>query len=233
MCVKVLIPFYKEKQKLEKCLGALKGQVNKEDIIIRDDTETKCGFVHNCNELIYDALETQPIYLIILNQDCYLEAGAITAMVDFMNEHPRCAIGGIKQFATEGGDDIIHGGCTAAFPNGQHIGGKKSAGDCKENAKMPWVNGACMIVRVAALIDFGVMDKNYTHICSDSDWCYSARDRGWEVWYIADATCVHEQNISRKPDDDNQKRQMHSDVIRFRDKWITDGVYRELSMEIF
>ena len=44
-------------------------------------------------------------------------------------------------------DYIVHGGCTLAFPNGQHVIGRVSHGDCAVSRQYPWVNGACMIAR--------------------------------------------------------------------------------------
>ena len=61
---------------------------------------------------------------------------------------------------------------------------------------MPWVNGAALAVRLESLYDIGVMDENYFLFCSDADWCYTARARGWEVWYCATADCIHETGVS-------------------------------------
>jgi GT2 family glycosyltransferase len=234
MSVTVVIPVYKNKDKLETCLSHLKAQKEPiSDIKTYDDTESRFGFVKAVNGLIRPLMSSKQQYVVVLNQDCYLKPNAVEEMVKFMDENPKCAIGGIKHLLPEDEDEIIHGGCTKAFPSGWHITGSVKNGDCAENKQMPWINGACMIVRMEALKDIGVMDENFNMICSDSDWCYTARDRGWEVWYIANAVAVHEHGISKGTKDNSINKKKLQDTVRFRDKWITDGSYRELVMEIF
>ena len=233
MQIKVLIPYYKAEKQLAACMKALDGQVAPGDIIVHDDSEASTGFVRASNELLRPLLRQDVDYAILLNQDCYLKPGAVGKMIDFMEKHPKCAIGGIKHFGPVDKDLITHGGCTQAFPNGLHLAGYQSKGELGKNKRMPWVNGACMIIRMDAIVDIGLMDPNYKLICSDSDWCYTARDRGWEVWYIADAECVHDHGLSKSTKDVKTNKIKLLDTVRFRDKWITDGVYRELFLEIF
>ena len=150
-----------------------------------------------------------------------------------MDAHPRCAIAGIKQLSSENSDLIIHGGCGEAYPNGQHLSGLVSRDDHTTSRQMPWVNGACMVVRMESIPWFGLMDENMFLIGSDSDWCYTARSRGWQVWYIAEASCVHEQGVTSGNADEKVQRQMYLDMIYWRNKWVGSDLYRELSMEIF
>lgn len=234
MSVGIVIPFYKNKDQLEKCSKAIRGQSEK-NIIKRvvDNSKNNTGFTKACNDGIRELWDSDCEYFILLNQDCYLKPDAVKNMVKFMDDNPKCAIGGIKQIRDGNRDLIVHGGCTEAFPNGRHLGGSVKAGDHSENKRMPWVNGACLIVRRKAIIDIGLMDENFFLICSDSDWCYTARMRGWEVWYIADAECYHEEGVSAKQPDKKTGSIMKLDVVAFRDKWIIDSNFREMSMEIF
>ncbi len=226
MSVTVVIPFYKNKEQLEKCLAA---SVHVEPPIVVDDSSTGFGFTNSVNRGLR---QVKTDYAIILNQDCYLRSGAVDKMVSFMLEHPDCAIAGIKQLSSENEDQIIHGGTLECFPTGRHEGGKVSEGDCSSNKQVPWVNGACMIVNMDALIEIGLMDPNFKMFGSDSDWSYTARQRGWETWYIADAVCVHEQGVS-KTQDEKMANIFEADMQYFADKWISGEQYKELSTEIF
>lgn len=227
--ITVVIPFYKNKTQYDKCVAALKNV----KIITHDDSDKGEGFTKSVNYGIKAAIKTEPNpYYLILNQDCYLEKDAISNMVEFMEAHPKCAIAGIKQLSSEDKDHIIHGGTGECFPAGKHVGGLVSHGDCAENKQVPWVNGACMIVRAEALLSIGLMDENYKMFGSDADWSYTARARNWETWYIADATCTHEQGAS-KVQDEKTGKVFDYDMLYFRDKWINGEQYRDLSLEIF
>ncbi len=229
--ITVVIPFYKREDQLDKCLEAIgsDGQA-----LTVDDSNRGLGFTKTVNEGVKPLIpfyESDP-YALVLNQDCYLMPGAIEKMVSFMNAHPKCAIAGIKQLSSNNEDHIIHGGTYECFPAGRHEGGQVSRGDCTENKQVPWVNGACMIVRLEAILEIGLMDETMKMFGSDADWSYTARARGWECWYIADAVCVHEQGASKSMDEKMHKT-FEKDMLAFRSKWVDGDLYRELSLEVF
>lgn len=232
MSITVVIPAYKKPEQLEKCKAALaecRGAVN--NIHVWDNNEENIGFTAGVNAVIrkYQMLK----YVVVLNQDCYLRPDALEKIETFMDTHPKCAIAGIKQLSDQNEDVIIHGGCKEAYPAGVHIGGLVSKGDCAESKQMPWANGACLVVRTSALQDIGLMDENMFLIGSDSDWCFTARARGYEVWYIADAVCVHEQGVTAGSEDPFLRKAMFKDMLYWKSKWIDGRLFRELSMEIF
>ena len=233
MSVGIVIPFYKKSEQLKKCNEALSKQTYKDiETFIHDNSENNLGFTKAVNIGLRKYLNKT--YTIVLNQDCYLKPDAIEKMVKFMDEHTNCAIGGIKQISVNNPDFILHGGCTMAFPQGRHIIGSQGRKDCSVSLKMPWVNGAVLIVRNSLIPEFGLMDENFFLIGSDSDWCYAARQRGCEVWYIAEAECSHEDDgISKVSSDLALTARMRLDMVYFADKWITDGCFRELSLEVF
>lgn len=233
--IPVIIPFYKNKAQIEKCLESLNLEPQGTWFyLVEDDSSLGSGFTKTCNRGIVGIRRTniESPYAILLNQDCFLKKGAIPAMVSFMDSHPRCAIAGIKQLSSRNEDQIIHGGTLECFPAGRHEGGLVSRGDCSESKQVPWVNGACMIVRLEAILEIGLMDENMKMFCSDADWSYTARARGWECWYIAEASCVHEQGVSANMDE-SMSRTFEQDALYFRSKWIDGELYRDLSLEIF
>lgn len=227
-----LIPYYKNADQLEKCKKALECQLSY--VRIEDDSETGNGFTKTVNKLLREhaICKVPRTYAIILNQDCYLKPDAAEKMVSFMDAHPKCAIAGIKQLSSQNEDHIIHGGTYEAFPAGRHEGGLVSRGDCAVSKQVPWVNGACMIVRLEAILDTGLMDENMKMFGSDADWSYTARARGWQTWYIADAVCIHEQGASKSMDTKMQ-RIFERDMLYFRFKWVDGDLYRELVSEVF
>lgn len=216
-----IIPFYKRQDQLDRCLAALAASTHPVTPFVHDNNTDNIGFTRACNLGLRRAMDLGHEFAILLNQDCYVTPIAIASALQFMAEHPRCAICGPKQLIAEDPDIIIHGGCTDAFPTGKHITGRVSNNDCAVSLPMPWVNGACMIVRIAALYDTGLMDDGYFLIASDSDFCFTARQRGWEVWYCATASVLHESGgVSSKQQSLDQLAHFNADQIRFRDKWL-------------
>lgn len=228
----VLVPTYKKPEQVQKCKQALTAQTFQEfSSEFREDYAGE-GFTKNVNKLLKKALSSGEGFAVILNQDCYLRPDALDVMYKFMLKHPRCAIAGVKQLSASNEDQIIHGGTYECFPAGRHAGGKVSQGDCTVNKQVPWVNGACMIVRLTAVQEIGLLDVTMQMFASDADWSYTARARGWETWYIADAVCVHEQGASKEMDPKMYKV-FEKDMIAFRSKWVDGDLYRDLSLETF
>lgn len=229
----VLIPAYKAPEKLEKCLKAVNESIDVEvEVYKHDNSEDNIGFTKAVNKMILWAYNEKFKYAVVLNQDCYLKPDAIRKMIDFMDTHPMCFIGSVKQLSDQNEDLIIHGGTADAFPFGRHIGGLISQGNCSVSKKMPWPNGACMIVRLEFIPDIGLMDPNYFLIGSDADWGFTARARGFEIWYIADAVCVHEQGVSGGETTKEMSRIMVTDMNYFREKWIGTELFKDLSLEV-
>ena len=146
-----------------------------------------------------DAFKRGFPYALLLNQDCYPEPDAIETLVKFMETHPRCAIAGPMQVSAENPDEIVNAGGLMAFPFGRHRGSASRArGDFSQSEQVAWINGACMFARLDAVLDFGLLDEGMFLIGSDSDWCLSARSRGWETWYCAEARVLHEGGVSNE-----------------------------------
>lgn len=216
-----IIPFYKEREKLDACLSCLKASTHPIEPFVVDNNVENRGFTKACNIGLREAMKRGHTYAMLLNQDCYLQPDTVEKALAFMGAHPRCAIAGLKQLATDDTDWIIHGGCTEAFPAGRHISGRVSQNDCSVSLPMPWVNGACMVLRIEALYEIGLMDEGYFLIASDADLCFVARQRRWEVWYCADAVVRHDRHgVSSKQRILEELAHFNADQIYFRDKWI-------------
>lgn len=167
--------------------------------------------------------------MLMLNQDMYLEHTAVEKMIAFMDFHPRCGIGAPLQLHSGNPGYVICAGGCEAFPMGKH-----EHGDLKEfteNKEIPWANGACMILRKEMIQEIGLLDENYLLIGSDSDYCFTARSRGWQVWRIAKAKGIHEQGASGRLGDLNIELMKIKDMLYFGRKWLTGEMYRDLAPE--
>ena len=63
--------------------------------------------------------------------------------------------------------------------------------DFERSADVPFVVGACFLVRTAAFRAVGGFDERYWLYAEEADLCRRLRDAGWRIRYVADAEAVH------------------------------------------
>ena len=73
------------------------------------------------------------------------------------------------------------------------------------------------------------MDENMYLVGSDSDWCYTARQRNYEVWYCADVEVIHEGGITVGPPVAELQPTMVRDMTYWRDKWVGGKLFKMLN----
>jgi tetratricopeptide (TPR) repeat protein/GT2 family glycosyltransferase len=228
--IPAIIPYYKNENQLNRCVTHLNKQtVEGIEIFIRDNSNDNIYFTAAVNEGIKKYLNQSCEYIIILNQDMYLEPTAVQTMTIFMNSHPECGIGAPLQLHPKDPYYVICGGSYEAFPMGKHEHGQLS--NFTENKQILWCNGACMILRKKMVREIGLLDENFVFIGSDSDYCFTARSRGWQIWLIAGARGIHEHGASGGSRDRDIEILKIKDMIYFGKKWLTGDLYREMAYE--
>ena len=227
--IPVIIPFYKNRHQFAKCIQHLQSQTVPVEVFVRDNSVDNIYFTAAVNEGIKKYLDQDNEYLLILNQDMYLESDAIAEMLKFMNSHPDCGIGTPLQLDPQNPDYVIYAGGFDAFPLGRHMHGKVSG--FTEDAPVVWGNGACMILRKEMVQDIGLLDKNLVFLASDSDYSFTARSRGWQVWRIAKARGIHEHGAGGKTDNLEIELLKLNDILYFSKKWLTGESFREMAYE--
>ena len=227
--IPVIIPHFQKAEQLKHCVHCLKQQSLAVDIFIRDNNENNVFFTAAVNEGIQTFLNRECDYMVILNQDMYLKPDAVQAMVELMKSQPQCGITMPLQIHATLPDTCICAGGLEAFPFGKHSYGPLAQFTSDE--PVAWANGACMMLRKEMIQDIGLLDKNYIFIGSDSDYCFTARSRGWEVWRCAAAHGIHEHGASGRSDSPTVELLKINDMLYFARKWLTGQLYRELALE--
>jgi hypothetical protein len=59
-----------------------------------------------------------------------------------------------------------------------------------------WAVGAALLIRRAALEEIGALDDSLFMYAEDLDWCWRAREAGWQIWFTPDAVVRHIGNVS-------------------------------------
>ena len=153
------------------------------------------GFQHAC------ATRT-PSYVFLLNPDTEVRAGAVAALVEFLEAHPQAGIAGPSFENADGGDWKI----AFHFPTllgeleqGLNLGLttrllKRWAVVRRmddRSAAVDWVSGSAMMIRPEVFAAVGGMDENYFLYFEETDLCRRMRRAGFTSWYVPQSRIMH------------------------------------------
>jgi N-acetylglucosaminyl-diphospho-decaprenol L-rhamnosyltransferase len=162
--------------------------------------EANAGFSAATNQAIRAG--TAPAIL-ALNPDTRVTGGALDRMLEVIDQHREVAVCGPL---LELEDGTLDHAAKRSFPTpisalghfsgiGRRPGarGELAAYRAPEVAQGPVeaVNGACMLIRRAALDQVGLFDERFWMYMEDLDLCYRIREAGWLTWYEPAAQVIH------------------------------------------
>jgi len=164
------------------------------------------GFARGVNQGI--AATTAP-YVLIMNPDCRLVAGAAAALRAVLEEHEQCAIVGPRilnpdgsvQGSARGDPDMLTGlfGRTQVLrrylpflpASKRNVVTADAIRSGQSSIEVDWLSGACMLARREALATVHGFDERYFLYWEDADLCRRLRDRGYHVRFGPGATAIH------------------------------------------
>lgn len=143
-----------------------------------------------------------PSYLFLLNPDTEVRAGAIAALVQFLEAHPEAGIAG-PSFETGAGSDWK---IAFRFPTllgeleqGLQLGvatrllGRwavvRYMGEHRE--AVDWISGSSMMIRPEVFAAVGGLDENFFLFFEETDLCRRARSAGYTTWYVPESRVMH------------------------------------------
>jgi hypothetical protein len=139
-------------------------------------------------------------YVLALNPDTRVTAGALDALLALMDERPDVGVCGCRLLRDDGTPDHA---AKRSFPTivGAlgHFGGLARGDGALAQYRAPnvergpvdAVNGAFMLMRRAALEEVGLFDEGYWMYMEDLDLCYRLAQAGWVTWYEPSVTVWH------------------------------------------
>lgn len=167
------------------------------------------GFAYGNNAGIRAALgsSNEVDYVMLLNPDTIAKEGAVRGLLDFMVRHPHAGIAGSLLENAEGGVECsahrVHSPLSE-LEAGARLGLLSrflcryvvSAYPCVEAHQCDWVSGASLIMRRSVLEQVGPMDDGYFLYFEEVDYCWRAKQAGWEVWYVPQSRVMHLEGAS-------------------------------------
>ena len=232
MTVQIIIPSFRAPEKLRRCLDCIeRSNYRKFSLFVRDNSIDNVLFTAAVNEGILRGLrDSKTDYFLILNQDCYISQDTLGKLVEAMERDSSYGIVSPVQLGEDG--KVSWNGSLEAFPFGRHQKNAPLADAAVGCFETFWANGACMMLRRAMVEEIGLLDRNLKFICSDSDYSFSARSRGWKVVVCQGTSVEHSLTTSGVVDGNRElERQKVADALYFCNKWLSGDLYRSLSYE--
>jgi GT2 family glycosyltransferase len=183
--------------------------------LLRNDVAR--GFSANHNRVLRCALERNARYVLILNEDTVLEPGSVRELVRFCDERPMLGAAGP---VITGGDGVLQRSffrfpsvadqAAACFRPGREPGEAEAEG---------WLNGSCVLARVEALRQIGILDERFFIFFEDTDLGFRLHQAGWQSGVCPSAHILHHghQVVSQPVYGNRMERQMvRSRYLYFR-----------------
>jgi GT2 family glycosyltransferase len=181
-------------------------------------------------------------FLLIMNPDCRLVAGAMGVLEEQLRQHPECAIVGPRildpdgavQGSARGDPDMLTGlfGRTSALRrvmpmlavSRRNVVTDAASGHGRDSVRVDWLSGACMLARRDAFENVRGFDERYFLYWEDADLCRRLRARGYHVRYVPGATAIHRVGHSSRRVRASALRAFHDSAYLYYSTHVARGV---------
>ena len=159
---------------------------------------TNVGFARANNQAIRASTGR---YVLLLNPDSETSAGAVETLVQFMDQHGEAGAAGSRLVD---GTGALQTSCSpfpslrrelwrlfhldALWPYARYA---MHRWDLDRARPVDVAQGACLIIRRAALEAIGLLDEAYFIYSEEVDLCHRLRQRGWLTFWVPSATVLH------------------------------------------
>lgn len=166
--------------------------------------EINGGFSYGNNRGIEHLLQTvgRPRFIHLLNPDTLARPGCVQALVEFMDRNPGVGIAGSRLEDPDG----MPQACAFRFPSmAAELESEARTGPVTRlleswriapdmgalPARVDWVSGASLLFRTELLDQIGLLDQGYFLYYEEVDYCFRARQAGWQCWHVPESRVVH------------------------------------------
>jgi len=143
-------------------------------------------------------------HILLLNPDTEVQAGALSAMVDYLESHVDVGVVGPQLLNADGSIQSSRRRfptLVTAFFESTWLQGIAPAAVLRryyaldlpndEAADVDWLMGACLMVRGQVVEEVGGLDEAYFMYSEELDWCRRIKAGGWRVVYLPAARVLH------------------------------------------
>ncbi|HPG38337.1 MAG TPA: glycosyltransferase family 2 protein [bacterium] len=209
-------------------------------VLIFNDRNT--GFTYAVNQGLRIADEN---YIILLNPDIILQPQVITTLVGSLSDNVGVAAPQLRfpdgrvqpscrRFPRKRDVFFSVTGLAALFKNSSLFNGWKMPDfdhSCARSVDQP--QGAFLLIRRDVLQQTGLLDERFPMFFSDVDWCYRAKQQGFEIVFNPQANVVHYKGASVYRKRLHMIVSSHRSFVDYFKKYDRTGIQRLLTWLIF
>jgi len=173
-------------------------------------------------------------FRMFIDSDALLTPGALPTLVETLERDPRAGLVGPRLVYPDGSLQLSprrfpplllpilrRPPLSRFFEDGPTIRRHLMADDDhSRRRRAEYVLGACQVFREEAQLDAGEIDTGIWFGHDDADWCFSMREKGWDILYEPAATVVHDyrRTSAANPLSTHSLRQLAAHA-HFQRKW--------------
>ena len=169
-------------------------------------------------------------FVLLLNSDTLVPAGAIDTLVARLRARPGLAAIGPRLVDAEGRTEVSFGPMLSPFNelrqkllvtlHARRVGAVSRLVDrrARRRQEPDWVSGACLLVRRADAVAAGLLDERYFLYAEDVDFCAALRALGKAIGFTPDAEVIHLRGASRRRLPEGAERAYRRSQLAFYEK---------------
>ena len=190
-------------------------------------SDRNVGFAAGNNRAIREA---DSEFVLLLNSDTLVRAGAVDALVQALGADPGAAAAGPRLVGADGRPEISFGSMMGPFSElrqkalGRLYARRTPAAvawierQVRRPHRPDWVSGACLIVRRADALAAGLFDDRYFLYAEDVDFCAALRSSGRYILFTPATEVVHLRGASRRQRPAETERAYRRSQVAFYEK---------------
>ena len=156
------------------------------------------GYAAGVNAGLKLAMDEGADYVLLLNNDIELDAGAVSALVA-VAARPGSAFVGPLIYYADRPSVLWSAGGEVSFWTGniRHVGlREEDEGQYAGVREVDYVTACAVLASAVAIRTIGPMDESYYMYNEDTDWCVRARAAGFDVLVAAESKIWHKVSMS-------------------------------------
>jgi GT2 family glycosyltransferase len=174
-----------------------------------------------------------PVHVLLLNPDTILPPSALADMLAFMDARAQAGVAGPRLVREDGSLDRACRrsfptpevafyrltGLSRLFPRSRRFGRYNLTYLPPDvTTEVDSVVGAFMLIRGEVVSQIGLLDEQFFMYAEDLDFCYRAKEQGWQVWYNAGVTVLHYKGRSSRQRSSFANLKFYETMRLFHDK---------------
>jgi len=191
------------------------------------------GFGVACNQAIRES--TAP-FILLLNSDATITPQSFQALLDVMSTNAHCGAAGCRLVDAAGLETPNTRNFLTPFNQAFEQAGVIDSINWKylrrtycptpgptpdgnqQDCAVDWIDGACLMLRRAALDEVGLFDEDFFMYSEDEDLCFRLREHGWTICYAATGNARHHGAASTTQNKFDMLRHFYSSQMLFLSK---------------